>query len=118
MKVVKSNNALKHNQYVFLVHVKEDEYLVVQQDSELVYDLGEIMSFEQFEVEESDFDIKNSPLYNHLFELYLNKVLESINDLKEEYDNAPKYMESDDYTKYEAKSDVIYDISYKVKNIL
>lgn len=118
MKVVKSNSGLKHNQYVFLVHVKDNEYLVVQQDSEQVYGLGEILSFDPFEVEDSDFDIKNSPLYNPLFELYLNKVFESINDLKEEYDNAPKYMESDDYIKYEAKSDVIYDISYNVKNIL
>lgn len=76
MKVFKSNSGLSFENYVHLVHIDGNNYMVVISDHNETYGLGQIIEFEQYEIDElveTDLSIKDSPLYNPLFEHYIKQ---------------------------------------------
>lgn len=89
-KVFKTNSGLWYNQYVYFIIIEENvtnqilknlqisrclviDTLNLDEEDYLIYKIGKLELFEKYEIEESNYDIKNSPLYNtFLFQHFLS----------------------------------------------
>lgn len=75
MKIYETNSGLGWNQIAYLIESSEG-YLVIDlsgvRDYDTHYVIGEIVEMEEYELEESNYNINNSPLKGkYLFEFYL-----------------------------------------------
>jgi hypothetical protein len=77
MKIFETNSGLGYGQYVYMIYIKNKTYLIVGHENltnqELIdYEVGLLIERDDYEVEQSLFDIKDSPLYNtFLFNYFL-----------------------------------------------
>lgn len=79
MKIYKTNAALGHRQYAYLIKVDKDKYLCIgtNTDWQDSYSPGEVNDIEDFYIEDcfdGEYDIKESPLYHtskYLFNFFL-----------------------------------------------
>ncbi len=77
MEIFETNSGLGYCQRVFMIHIKHKTYLIVGHENltnqELVnYEVGLLIEKDDYEIEQSLFDIEHSPLYNtFLFNFFL-----------------------------------------------
>ncbi len=75
-KFYRTNAGLSHNQYVILVKIKEgflciDSMLGLFDENGSGYIIGELTDIYWSEVEECEYNIEDSPLYNKFFVKFL-----------------------------------------------
>lgn len=85
-KIYRTNSGLGYNEYVYLLYTVHG-YLVIDtigySNSYVIGDIKPIDYFEYLELEESNYNIENSPLYcTFLFQFFLTNI--HINKIKKE----------------------------------
>lgn len=85
-KIYKTNSGLGYNEYVYLLYTVHG-YLVIDtigySNPYVIGDINPIDDFEYLELEESNYNIENSPLYcTFLFQFFLTNI--HINKIKKE----------------------------------
>ena len=91
MKVYKTNGGLGYKQFAYFIRLKSSELLCIDTEETNnsffeIYTVGEITSEDSLFLEESNYDIKKSPLYNtYLFQTLIREQMEEETKTEEKY---------------------------------
>jgi hypothetical protein len=98
MKLYESNSSLGYNEYVILLEVTKDNYLIIDtiniDADNYRYKIGELVQMEKYELEETNYLIENSPLKGtYLFEFFLSNMYQDISKEQVREQITPKVEE-------------------------
>jgi len=76
-KIYETNSALGHNELAYLLHIKNNMYMVIDTNDVFEnYVIGNVIKLDEEYVSKSDYKLNKSPLFNnHMFQYFLNNAL-------------------------------------------